>query len=102
MCWRIGGSPCPTWRINISFPLDEQKYPLPPTQNITDDLSTEESEGYTQFLQAFNIQLSINMDQEHKDLNNDEQEEETPPQEYPCTEVKDLPEEPEPENGPFE
>ena len=52
----------------------------PPTCNITDGLSTEESEGYTQFLQGLNIQLNINMDQDHEDFDDDEQEEGKPPQ----------------------
>ena len=30
----------------------------PPICNITNDLSTEESEGYTQFLQAYGVQFN--------------------------------------------
>ena len=39
------------------------------------NLSTEESEGYTQFLQALGIELDITMDQDHKDFEEDKQEE---------------------------
>ena len=38
------------------------------TNNTTDSLSTEESEGYTQFLQTFSVQFKINMDQDHEDF----------------------------------
>ena len=47
-----------------------------PTCNITNNLSTEDSEGYTQFLQSLGIQFDTNMDQDHKDFKGNEQEEE--------------------------
>ena len=43
-------------------------------QHITNDLYTEESEGYMQFLHALGIQLNINMDPDHEDFKEDEQE----------------------------
>ena len=58
-----------------------------PTCNITDNLSTKESEGYTQFLQALNMQFNINVDQDHEDFDDDEQEEENLPQKIPPTEM---------------
>ena len=68
-----------------------------PTSNLPYDLSTEESQGYTQFVDALNIQLNIqlnkNMDQEQEDFNNNEQEEESPPLENPPSEIKGLPQE---------
>ena len=64
-----------------------------PTSNLPYDLSTEESQGYTQFVHALNIQLNKNMDQEQEDFNNNEQEEESQPLENPPTEIKGLPQE---------
>ena len=52
------------------------------TCNITDSLSTEESEGYTQFLQTFSVQFKINMDQDHEDIKEIQEEEEE--DENPC------------------
>ena len=78
--------------------MDEQKYCHLATCNITNNLSTEESEGYTQFLQALIIQLDINMDQDHEDFKDhkqeEEEEEENRPPKKPPVKVEDLPEEP--------
>ena len=68
------------------------------THGITDDLSTEESEGYTQFLQTCSIQFNniIDQDLENFDENEsqEEEEDEIPPQENPPAIIKTLPEEP--------
>ena len=39
-------------------------YPMSDEHTITDDLSTEESEGYTQFLQTYGVQFNniMNLD----------------------------------------
>ena len=67
-----------------------------PTSNITKSLSTEESEGYTQFLQSLSIQSNINMDQDQEDFKEnklkEEEEEENPPLQDPPAIMEDLPE----------
>ena len=64
----------------------------PPTSNIVKDHSTEEAEGYTQFLQSLDIQYNINMDQDQETfIENkfeEDKEEENPPQQDPPTIIK--------------
>ena len=74
----------------------------PPICNITKDPSIEELEGCTQFLQEVNIQLNININQEHEELYNEELDQGNPCKEDPPAEIEDVPDEPEIEYGPVD
>ena len=58
---------------------------------MTKVLLTEESEGCTQVLQALNIQLNINMDQEHEDFNDENKRRKIPLRKIPWLKLKIYP-----------
>ena len=63
---------------------------------ITDDHSMEESEGYTQFLQTYDIQFNMDLDIEYPSNSDSkaEEEEEISPQGDPPGNAKNLPAQP--------
>ena len=72
--------------------------------NITEDLSTEESEIYIHCLQSLCIQFNINMDQDQESFREnelkEEEEDENPPQQDPPAIMENSPKDPHKERIP--